>query len=202
MPLGYEIPFVTSIFYYSLTAIFARTLRHFAQAKFYKFRHLYILLADFITSFQLMAFSLENGQIRAHYGEVAYVLTLVCVGLWAVYAVSDGQANPCSALIDVLTGKYRFRWALIRGLVQLCGALSSYQYAKVFWYFGFTLSHWERYSQTTCDSDLKVLAFWGFLVEFFGTLIYVAVSLTKFSSNSRLENICKSFLGAVLTILG
>lgn len=202
MYLSFEIPLIISIFYYALTAVVARSLRLAVNERFYKFKYLHTVLMDFITSFQLMAFSLENGQVRKHYGELAYTCTLVCVGLWAVYAISDGQANPCTTLIDVLIGKYNIRWGFLRGIIQLCGAITSYQFAKIFWSLGFTKSHWIRYMENNCASDLKVLAIWGFLIEFFGTLVYVAASLTKFSKMDRLENFGKSLLGAVLTIIG
>ena len=202
LPHEYQFPLATSILYYGLTALLARGLRVMSKIGLSKYRYLFFLITDFITSFQLMAFSLENGQLRKHYGDLAYVITLVCVGLWAIYAIQDGQSNPCSALLDTLAGKSPMRWAILRSFVQTLGAISSYQYAKMFWSLGLTRSHWERVHQVNCSSDLQVATYLGFSVEFFGTLLFCGVNLTNFSQFHRIENFFKCLLGALLTILG
>ena len=139
---------MTSLLYYATAFCIGRLMRFFVSQATRGSKNgslLQALLYDFVTSFQLMSISLENGQLRKHYGDNAYIFALFCTGAWAYFTIDKGRANPCTCVVEYMKGSYSARYALLSGLVQLCGGLLSYPYARAFWNLGLTRSHWQRF---------------------------------------------------------
>lgn len=68
-------------------------------------RSLQPYLFDFITTFQVLACSLENGQMRKHYGDWAYVGTLFVVMFYSIETIQEGSGNPSSHVINYMKGE-------------------------------------------------------------------------------------------------
>ena len=200
--LASEIPFVSSIFFYAATALLGRALRFVIKQRLKNDTLLRRLLFDFVTTFQLMAMSLENGQLRKHYGDTVYMATLLMTGLWCFYTVDDGLSNPCACVVGVMRGSYGYAEASIRCLLQLCGGLLSYRYARLFWKLALTNSHFERSLMVFCRSDLRVTSLMGFSIEFAATFVNTLICFNTFSSFKHSENLSKCLFGTYLTLLG
>ena len=200
--LASELPFVSSLLYYAITALLGRALRFAIRVRLKNDVLLRRLLFDFVTTFQLMAMSLENGQLRKHYGDVAYIAILLATGVWSYYTIDDGLANPCGCIVDVMKGQYGHSQAILRCFVQLAGGLLSYQYARLFWTLGLTDSHLERSSIVFCRSDLRVASLMGFAIEFSATFVNTLICFNTFSSFKHSENLSKCLFGSYLTLFG
>lgn len=197
-----QIPLITSICYYSLSIIIGRLLRLFAK-QFCPSQHLLPFLLDAIFTFQILACSLENGQIRKHYGMGAYALVLFTLSMWHQMTVQDGQsANPCAHVVTLVNGSCSFVHFILRVAFQTAGGLLSYQYARLFWSLEFTDSHGARYWASSCLADLSVSPSLGFLLEAGGTLLETALALTTFTPFYLMEASTKTMLGCWLTVLG
>ncbi|ELU12507.1 hypothetical protein CAPTEDRAFT_65598, partial [Capitella teleta] len=159
-------------------------------------------ICDAIFTFQVLACSLENGQIRKHYGMGAYALVLFVISTWHNVTVEGCSANPCAHVLRYTQGKSTLRHTLLSILMQTCGGLLSYRCAKVFWGMEFTESHGRRYWASHCLADLSVHPVTGLAIESGGTILETSLSLMTFTPFYQMEAATKTLLGCVLTILG
>ena len=199
--LPLEIPVITSLCFYALNTVFGRQARRAVRHFMPKSVVPYAL--DLVTTFQLMACSLENGQIRKHYGDGAYVLVMFSIGMWS-YATIAGEAssNPCAHVIKYMQGKKSIKQLILHVVCQLVGGLMSFPYARLFWYLELTESHAHRFRSLHCTADLTVPTPIGFLLEFGATFVDVLLCLTTFTPFLFYEVATKSLIGCIVVILG
>jgi hypothetical protein len=195
-----EIPVITSVCYYSLSILLGRFLRSGASQVFRNSPLLPYIL-DALFTFQVMACSLENGQVRKHYGMGAYVLALFALSTWHQHTVKDCSANPCAFVLKYTQKKCTGKKVLLSAVFQTCGGLLSYQYARKFWSLGFTESHGRRYLATHCLADLTVDPLTGLAIEAGGTMLETWLALISFTPFYMMEAASKTLLGCILTVL-
>lgn len=122
-PTPEQIPLIVSISYFATFIVFARFLRGVCNTLCpIKYRE---YVADFITAFELCACSLENGNIRHHYGYLAYILDLILLGIWFSLTIGNSSGNPCGIVIKYTKGDLSLQKSCARILLQICGGLVS-----------------------------------------------------------------------------
>ena len=85
------------------------------------------------------ACSLENVMIRRAYGHIGYGVVLFTTAFWFYMTVKDGsRGNPVAHIMAYMKGDMKSSMMLTRMAFQLMGGLSSYRYARYFWYLEFT----------------------------------------------------------------
>ena len=196
-----DIPLITSICYYS-TAMLAGRLMREAVRRSPTPKLLTPFLLDFITTFQMMACSLENSHVRIHYGMAGYVMAMVVTGLWGCLTLGTTTANPCTHVARYVRKQQTGIKSLVSVAVQLCGGLLSYKYARMFWALEISEVHASRYHTLHCTADLTVSPLLGFTVEFGATLICSLLAMTTFSSFIIFEESLKLLFASMLTVLG
>ncbi len=101
--------------------------------------HAFCTTGDFVMAFAGCACSLENVMIKRAYGQVGYGVVLFTTAFWFYMTVKDGsRGNPVAHMMAYMKGEMRASMMLTRMAFQLMGGLSSYRYARYFWYLEFT----------------------------------------------------------------
>lgn len=195
-----EVPLITSLCYYALAILLGRFLRlatkEFIPPKIQPYFY------DAATTFQALACSLENIQIRNHYGWGAYGAILFFLSFWFTLTIKNGKPNPCSYMIHYSKGEISWKRFMVHLVFQLVGGLSSYRFARTFWSFGLTEGHTQRYVQSHCVADLNVSIPEGISVETLCTLFDTLLCLTTFTPFIYWESASKCLIGALMTVFG
>ncbi|KAI0231886.1 hypothetical protein LSAT2_017767 [Lamellibrachia satsuma] len=189
----------TAICYMSMVTFLGRLTRSLASQCPARLRP-YVF--DLVTTFQLMAYSLELGHIRGFAGDVGFTIALVCIPFWAELTIAHGSADPCHYLMVYTQGMMGIRKMLARIACQLLGGLLSYQFARLFWSLGLSDGHAQRLTRTQCVSDLKVPLVAGFAIEFLGTISLIL--LAKATSTCRLPglHLARYIAAAAVVLVG
>ena len=90
----------TAICYMSMVTFIGRLTRSLAGQCPARLRP-YVF--DLVTTFQLMAYSLELGHIRGFAGDVGFTIALVCIPFWAELTITQGR-YVTNSLIYVFLG--------------------------------------------------------------------------------------------------
>ncbi|CAH1788748.1 unnamed protein product [Owenia fusiformis] len=198
----HEVPIIGTICYISITCFICRLLR-IANQKLPKWLQDYT--CDVISTFQLCACGLENFVIRRFYGFKLYIPYSFCIGIWYSWTYDGSTSNPCKSLIKYMNGTMSLKKVVLKIFLQLIfGVIVGYEYARSMWYFEMSHPHAARYVATSCRSDLTVPFVFGFLIEFFGTILDVLIGSTPLTNKamSHFDVYIRSFLGVCLTLTG
>lgn len=192
-------PIVVSVLYYafflSSGSILRSTVRRFIAEQ----NRQYWL--DLVTTFSVLACSLENSHVRNVYGYSAYFVVIFLLGTWYSMTTSGCNYNPAYSVVAYAKGQYDLVRLLWLTSAQVLGACLSYRGAFIFWTLGLCKIHRKR-AEGRCNTELNVPATLGFLIESSGMALNVILRLCVFTSSTQIELTVKRFFTCLLTVHG
>lgn len=193
-------PIAVSVVYYAFFLSAGSILRSIVRRFIAKQHQTYWL--DLVTTFSILACSLENSHVRIEYGYGAYIAVLYLLFTWYSITLFDSTYNPLYNIVAFAQGQYDLFRLLWLTTAQILGAWLSYQAAFVFWSLGLCVTHRKRAEAVDCATDLNVSIPLGFLVESSGTALDIVLSLCIFTSSPQIELSVKCLFSAILTACG
>lgn len=195
-----EHPIVVSVLYYAFFLSVGSILRNIIR-KYVPTQHQTYWL-DLITTFSVLACSLENSHVRQQYGYGAYIAVLYLLVTWYSMTLYDSNSNPAYNVVAFAQGHYDLARALWLTTAQVLGAWLSLRGAFFFWSLGLCANHRMRIEAVDCATDLNVPAPLGFLIESSGIAFDIFLSLCEFTNSPQIELSVKLLIICLLTASG
>lgn len=199
-PVDYPPHYVGSIFFLIITTLVGSSLRVINRAV--TPAQLRGPVADFISTFQTCASSLENAHVLKHYGfpGLSVYVFIQCVIFIVTYG--DSQASPTGNFQRWFDGELPVNNALFRIALQILAAYVSYKYALAVWAMDLLPEHKVKLAATECMTDLNVSLLTGFGLETGATLLDTWMGMQIILSSQRLDTGVKAAAQTTMIVLG
>lgn len=194
-----EHPIIISIVYYAAFLFAGYVLRSLVRRYTFVESSSRRYFLDLVSTFSVLACSLENSHVRQQYGNAGYVTILYILSTWHSFTLHDSNPNAIYNSVKYAMGRFDARSAVFFTTGQIIGMYLSYGAAIVFWSLSLCHNHRLRLVATECTTDLNVTVLVGFLVESVGTSFDILISLTRFTASPLFELSIKILINVVLT---
>lgn len=163
---------------------------------------LQVFFLEFIATMEACSYFFENNNILKHYGYGGFFVAIVLEILISNRTFEGASENPIKALDEFSRREVTFDIALVKIAVQAFGGLASYRLAQLVWSLDMVPDHRERFFETSCQTDLAVTIFLGFLVEMGAALIDTWIGKQSLSKNAFVDELIKAANGGAMIVAG
>ena len=163
---------------------------------------LQVFFLEFIATMEACSYFFENNMILKHYGYGGFFVAIVLEILISNRTFEGASENPIKALDEFSKREITFDTAIIKITIQAFGGLASYRLAQLVWSLDMVPDHRERFFETTCQTDLAVTIFLGFMVEMGAAMIDTWMGKQTLSTNSFVDELIKASNGGAMIVAG
>ncbi|KAL3831484.1 hypothetical protein ACJMK2_023225 [Sinanodonta woodiana] len=203
--LGFEPPyhslptFLAPYFVYLSIFVICFTLYQLAKLLTPQLLREYVL--DYIKCLTFVAYPWGHGLARRFYGHPGYLISMVPVNSTTALLMNQGQGNPLGVWGGYLRGAVPLWKLVVKCTILIFAGISAYN-------LGLLIMSVELHPVYTdiihkqCETDLKIPAYYGFLLEMFGSLLDSWVGLQALTRSKTVNVVISFVFSGILVIIG
>ena len=184
---------------YTIGQILRQVVKHLAPSVIQEY------LFDFVKTLTFCAYPFGHGIVRKFYGEPGYLIAMIPLVTLTVFTFPEGFGNPIAIWLNFHQKRIPFIKSLLFTVIEVTAGLLAYRLGMMVFELELHpiyVARLTNYYNSFCESDLRVPAHFGFLIEFLAMIYETWFSSQIFTNNKLIDTVLKIFNAGILVSCG